>query len=207
MKQLNSILFQFILVITSSFCNNLNAQGGFQTGYVITNNNDTLFGDIKAKYTLYAGKHKVILQVSDTKEKLNFSPLEIKRFKRGEDIFEVIDLNKIISAGIFEFYSYDSLGFAQVLVKGFLSLYEISERSSYTTYGTGHGGSVTNTSWLLKKNNSSSLHQVKFFGYKKQMLNYFEDCRALQDKISDRELVRNDMIEIVKFYNEHCGLR
>ena len=196
-----SLLAGFLIISFS------NAQGGFESGYVITNSSDTLFGNVKAKYTIGAGQHKIFFQTPGSSEKKKFFAPDIKEFKKGRDVFEVINMNKIVQAGVFASGYYDTSAFAQVLVKGFLSLYEIFERTNTGSGPYGGGGTVTNTYWLLKKRNSSSFYKVKFFGYKKQMLAFFDDCRSLQDKITDRELKRSDMVEIVNFYNEMCGLR
>jgi hypothetical protein len=40
--------------------------------------------------------------------------------------------------------------------------------------------------------------------FKNRAIDYFEDCPALQLKLENKEFVKEDLQDIVKFYNANC---
>jgi hypothetical protein len=90
--------------------------------------------------------------------------------------------------------------------------------SHSTPYGTinvktSNSSSSYNTNVLyIKRENekyASNITMAKIGGrtnksLRKYLFQYFEDCSSLQNKIMSEELTRNDIIEILEFYDDKC---
>lgn len=84
----------------------------------------------------------------------------------------------------------------------------------YTTHHVGYmgpngqmtgGGTTTTITSLLQKGNGE-LHEIKLLGYKSDICEYLSDCPELVEKILNKDYRKWDMVEIVEFYNENCGM-
>lgn len=83
--------------------------------------------------------------------------------------------------------------------------------NSFSTPATG-GFNYSNTYkvYYITKKNSDEVYFIfdkKILGGKfiKSARKYFEDCPLLVEKINSKEFKRNDIIEIIEFYNKNCG--
>ncbi len=167
-----------LVVVMSVACR---AQNGFIKGYVITNTNDTLFGEVKDRsgvpHILFS---KVKFRKEDGTKKSSFSAKQIKGYKKGNDVFESITCYD------------DEIVFAKVVHSGFLSLYRYEM--------DGENGNT----FLLKKEGNPCVTEVNSFEMKNQMIGYFNDCNAVQAKINGEQFNNDQLAELVSIYNNSC---
>jgi hypothetical protein len=102
--------------------------------------------------------------------------------------------------------------FLKIEIDGPLKMYRYyytqHNPSMYTGAGVGFstGYSYTLDNVVFQKGNGI-LKNIKGLGWKKDMMEYFEDCPALAGLIENKDLKRRDVEAIVTFYNQNCGRR
>ena len=176
----------------------ISGQKDYQTGYIITNNNDTLTGKVKDRKSPPFGKlYKKIHFKRNKGFKRKYNPQQIIAYKQGDNQFESLWID--ISQNIFKqkYTSVPDFGeksFLKVIVKGYLTYYHwefqdyeseyIDEISLYKRMDEPYFARVTQGIFGLKK---------------KRLAEYFQDCPELINKIENGEL-RNP-VEIAIFYN------
>jgi hypothetical protein len=180
----------------------LYGQKNFEKGYIISLENDTLYGNIKDK------KHgpfpkiykKIRFKEEGSRFKRKYSPNQINGYKAGEKIYESIGLKRethlIRTRYIIDPSSQKS--FLRVLLKGNLSYY--------------HCESIDNESNTLdyiplfyKKGSPEMVRATQgILGLKKKILaDYFSDCPELVQKIEEKEIRTPD--DIIGLYFNLCG--
>ena len=158
------------------------AQGGYQKGYVITNAGDTIYGMVKDRSKLpHIMFSKIKLKPENGGDKLSFLPSEIKGYKKGNDLFETMSCYM------------DTTVFVKVIHKGFLSLYKYE--------WDGESGSAL----LLKKQDNPCVTEVDGLDIRNQLLNYFNDCRPVREKIGQYGVNTDQLADIVTLYNQYYG--
>jgi hypothetical protein len=189
-----------ILAILLGFYYYSIAQKNYCEGYIITSNNDTIYGKVRDNFTfkLTGGTGKVSFVDSKGKE-------ETYKAK------EIVGYSK---AGIANYLSID-IGlrhdFARIVVDGEVLL--LSHKytrtkptvSSDTKMGTLAVSSATTEEvedLYLYRRNSKKLTFVQDFNFKKNMADYFSDDPELKDMISNKELRAPDIEIIVQKYNK-----
>lgn len=173
------------------------AQKDFQSGYIVTNANDTLNGLVKDRKEPPFGKlyDKVIFKKGRKKKK--YGPNEIIAYSRGDNQFESLwiqDNTYPFQAKYLSSPGYGKKSFLKVIVKGYLSYYHWEFEDSESDYIDVIG--------LFKREGEDSFARASqgIFGFKKKYLaKYFRDYPALVLKIERGEL--KDPIEIVRIYN------
>jgi len=89
------------------------------------------------------------------------------------------------------------------LVDGPVKMFEYT----YTTR-TGGGmngmGMTTTTTINLMQRGNEPVKELRMFGFKKDMADYFKDCPALVSLIEEKAFKRRDLMEIVNYYNNKC---
>ena len=173
------------------------AQKDYLDGYIITNENDTLFGKVKDRKSHPFGKLYKKIYLKQKHRKRKYSPNQIKSYQRGASKYESLNL-EVSKHLINEIYTSDTNRgnkvFLKVLVKGYLTYYQLEFEYEDSDY--------IDAIDLYKRVNESNLQRVTqgVFGLKKEFLrNYFQDCPSLWYKIEKREL--KDPIEIANYYN------
>jgi hypothetical protein len=109
------------------------------------------------------------------------------------------------------FFSSDSKMFLKLEIDGPLRLYRFYYKQ--TTGGAYYGGpgggyspgSTYTVENLIFQKGNGPLKQPRTLGWKKDMLQYFSDCPALQERIADKDLRRKEIEAIVIYYNRNCG--
>ncbi len=164
-----------MLLICAGICQ---AKGGFMKGYVVTNSGDTLFGEVKDRDVLpHIMFSKIKLKPENGGKKMCFSPMEIKSYKMGDNMFESISC------------FLDTVVFVKVIHKGFLSLYKYEWE--------GESGSTL----LLKKQNNPCVTEVNGIDIRNQLLNYFNDSDPVRERLGQKEIDRDQLADIVSLYN------
>jgi hypothetical protein len=174
-------LFLFIPVVTIS------QPFGFKPGFLVKNNNDTLFGFVKH---IDKVPYRILVNVkfkSNKEDKAeSFPPDSLKEF--------VIDKTKYVS-------KYLSLRknkyFFQATIEGYLSYYEL-DLSKWGVNNISHYV-------ILQKQNDENLFTYKvdnfLFPFKKKLSQYLADDPELSKKIKHNIYNEMDIVTIVKEYN------
>jgi len=173
------------------------AQKDFKSGYIVTNENDTLIGLVRDRKEPPFGKlyEKIIFKKGRKKKK--FGPNEITAYRRGDDKYESLWLqdNTYPFQGMYlSSPNYGNKKFFKVIVKGYLSYYHWEFEDGESEY--------INSIGLYKREGEDSFARVSqgMFGLKKKNLaKYFKDYPELVSKIEYGEL--KDPVEIVIIYN------
>ncbi len=194
MKSIKKLpLFYLFLMIPFFFL----GQKDFQSGYIVTNENDTLIGLVKDRKEPPFGKlyDKVIFKKGRKKKK--YGPNDIIAYKRGYNEFESLwiqDNTYPFQGKYLSNPNYGNKEFLKVVVKGYLSYYHWEFEDSESDYIDSIG--------LYKREDEDSFVRVSqgIFGLKKKYLaKYFRDYPDLASKIEYGEL--KDPVEIVRIYN------
>ena len=176
----------------------VSGQKDYQTGYIITNSNDTLTGKVKDRKSPPFGKlYKKIHFKRNRVFKRKYSPQQIIAYKQGDNQFESLWID--VSQNIFKvkYTSVPDFGeksFMKVIVKGYLTYYHWEFQDYESDY-------IDELS-LYKRTDEPYFARVTqgIFGLKKKRLaEYFQDCPELITKIKNGEL--RDPVEIAIFYN------
>ena len=173
------------------------AQKYYESGYIITNNNDTISGFVKDRKSPPFGKLYGKIRFKNSSEKRKYSPKQILGYKQGNRVFESLWL-EISGALIDEKYTINpdinEKQFLKVDLKGYLTLYQLEITDLDTDY--------IDQIPLFKREGENYLIRVTqgMFGLKKKNLQiYFKDCPELIKKIVNQELKTPH--EIAVFYN------
>ena len=189
-----SLIFALFILPLSVF-----GQKDYQSGYIITNNNDTLRGQVKDRKQPPFGKlYKKVRFKNKNIFARKYGPHNIRGYKQGNNQFESLWVEE---SNFFFREKYTSIpnsgekAFLKVIVKGYLTYYQWEFEDQESDYVW--------SKELFKRQDENSLIKVTqgIFGLKKKNLAaYFRDCPALISKIKNGEL--KDPIEIADFYNE-----
>lgn len=173
------------------------AQKDYQTGYIVTNNNDTIVGFVKDRKQPPFGKLYKKIYFKKKHKKKKYSPNQILAYKQGDNLFESLWFqdNTYPFQGTYSGKpNYGSKAFLKVIVKGYLTYYHWEFEDPESDYIDFIG--------FFKRKNEDSFARVDqgIFGLKKKSLvKYFQDCPELVSKIESGGI--KNPIEIVNFYN------
>lgn len=189
------ILFSLFLILSSS---SAYSQKDYEEGYIITNKNDTIYGQVKdRKSPPFADLYRKIRFKGNSVFPKKFGPKDILGYKKGDDIYESVWLEVSLKFFRMEYNNIPNKGekqFMKVIRRGYLSYYQDEFMDSESDY--------IDTVDLFKRDDEPYFVRVTqgIFGLKKKKLAaYFNDCPALVQKI-EREEFKNP-IEIADFYN------
>lgn len=195
LKTLAIFVLFFIAVINTSM---VFGQKGYESGYIIMNNGDTISGIVKDRKPPPFGKiYKKIYFKAEKSRKKKYGPDQIKGYRQGNRFYESMWLN--VSYDFFKekYTSSPNVGeqqFLKLIVKGYLRLYQLEFEDQESDY--------VDAVDLYKRSDENSLVRVTqgIFGLKKKKLAaYFQDCPELVRKIEVGEM--KDPVEIAYYYN------
>ena len=188
---LNLIVFLFPLL--------LNGQTGYSEGYIITYENDTIYGKIKDRAgSLSSSNYLKIRFMNDEGEIEKFSAYDIRGYsKSGLINYRAIEI--------------ESKYFAEVIEDGPLTLLANDKKQYELQTNTGTNGDFTNSTtttnvyshYYLQKKGSDKVTEVTKWNFKKKMSQYFMDYPELKEQIDNKSLRFNDLKLIVKKYNKN----
>ena len=195
----NTILtFLLLVILNFIFCPEIMAQHGFESGYIVTLQHDTIKGTIKDRNaTGMENLYRKIRFYGPDGRRKKFGPDEIRAYARGSQVFVsmwyetynqsmVQRYNSILGKGVQRFF--------RVVHSGYLSYYHLE-------YLDGEFDDIDFIP-LFKRMDEPAMVRVTqgIFGLKKKRLaEFFYDCPELLEKIENKAL--RDPIEIAIFYN------
>ncbi len=151
----------------------------------------------KVKYFDDQGVKKV-LRPDDAKE---------IRFTYGNKEVRMLSRYNSLGGNIF---SLSSNIFLRIESDGYLKLFNFYfTRSSPGMYnastGMTTGGYAYSVEKFVLQKGSGQLKRPSGLTFRKDMMQYFNDCPALVQKIENREFRKGDIQAIVRFYNQNCN--
>jgi len=185
---MNKKIFLFAIILCVSVQIG-RAQYGYMKGYVITNSNDTLFGQVKDRNALpNILFDKIKFKPDNGGKKISFSASQIKGYKKGDDCFESLTCYL------------DTAVFVKVVRDGFLTLYKYE-------YGTFENTSGFGSTFLFKKQDNPCVMELSSTDFKNQLLEYFDDANLVRDRIKEKEVSTDQLADIVSIYNQNYHLK
>ncbi len=192
LTQVFNLFITFFLISLQIYSNN-----GFEDGYIITNANDTLYGQIKdRKVGTFSKLYIKIIFKNKKGRKKKYDAKSIIAYKRGVD--EFVSLWFLENPYFFDLRATSSAGkgkklFFKHIMKGHLNYF-------YHEYVEENG--IIDHRGYFKKEDEAEMIFVRtgLFGLNKKQLNsYFKDCPSLQNKIMSKTFTKP--YEIVNYYN------
>lgn len=200
MKSFFSI-FLFLLIQPFIF-----SQKGYDGGYIILNNGDTLRGKIKdRKYTTSPGNSDKISFIDDKGNKNKLSPNKIKAYsKRASMFYRSLPVGHEAKMQFVQILEY-----GEVILFGYSSNSFVSETISSikpTSSKDNHAIQKSDVVYFYQRNKDpNSLMKVKHDKFESVSLFYFKDDAELIKKIEDKSLKYGDIELVVKTYNEFAA--
>ncbi|MEM6738014.1 MAG: hypothetical protein AAGC64_07945 [Bacteroidota bacterium] len=146
-----------------------------QKDFVVTTKKDTIYGDARIVSVNYSDK--IIIRKDDGKEEYQSFQIQTA-YIDGKFYDPIIYQNKRT--------------IALRVIKGPLSHYKIRPPDHYEFY-----------KGILLKANQESM-EIPNISFRKMISGFLSECPELQKQINDRVLTKNNIQEIVQFYNEDC---
>ncbi|MBN2891039.1 MAG: hypothetical protein JXL97_04155 [Bacteroidales bacterium] len=201
---MNNLKSYILLIFLFTFSLNTYSQKNYGSGYIITNQNDTIYGFLKDRKPPPFGK---LYSKIRFKEKSNsvfakkYSPYQISGYKINNVEYE----SKWIKVDRFflkeDYKCIENCGekaFLKVIVKGYLTYYQWE-------YIDGESGYIDAVDLLNKQNENIYIKATQgVFGLKKDKLAaYFMDCPELAKQILTKQI--KDPISVANFYNKYIN--
>lgn len=186
------------------FCLSLNAvfvcgQSKYEQGFVVTNQNDTIYGSFRDRSPEPFGKiFKKVRKNGFWFFGKRYGPKDIQSYQIGSRIYESLwydSYSNFLNVNYRSVPNYGQKVFMRLEVDGKVKLYWDEFRDP----DSGYELEIP----FFKKANSGEMVRVTqgVFGLKRKQLEvFFEDCPELVQKIRSRELT--SPFEIAKFYNK-----
>jgi hypothetical protein len=93
------------------------------------------------------------------------------------------------------------LGFAKLIIDGTIKLVRRSVSNT-----SDNRLRIYKESLLVRDNNEAIVfNYAELKSFKKRALEYFSDCSSLVSKIEDEKYKRNDLEDLVNYYNDNCA--
>jgi hypothetical protein len=191
------VAFIYISLTCLGHENKTNSKKGYSSGFIVTNDNDTLTGLIKDRTAPPFTKiYKRIRLKDGGLFPKKFSPSKIRKYCTAEGCYESIwlDVERVFFRETY--HSRSGRGekvFMKMALDGFLSLY-------YLEFIDGDSGNLDYIE-LLKRKDEEYLIRVSqgIFLRKQALIDYFHDCPELAERIERNEIKTPG--DIVRFYN------
>lgn len=173
------------------------AQKHFEEGFIVLNNQDTIYGLVKDRQPHPFGRLYKKIKFKGKKEGSKYGPSQIKAYRKGQHTFESIWINE---TGHFLTQNYNSVPnsgnrqFLKVIEKGYLTYYQLEFEDGDSDY--------IDAIDLFKKRDGDALIRVTqgIFGLRrKSLIRFFSDCPSLVKKIEAKEF--KHPIEVSNYYN------
>lgn len=183
----------------------LNAQSNYRPGFIITLQNDTVFGKIDFRTDIMNAK-RCVFQSSDNAGAIIYNPFDILGYRFTDDGKYYVSRNIELQYGV------PQPIFLEYLLHGMKSLYFYEAEGNIPVYF------VEDHNQLVKIDAPRLSRQTATFQYKNQtdryipLLHYaFKDCPDLSSKIDRTRFNRKGLVELAKDYhyamcisNEDC---
>lgn len=160
--------------------------GKYENGFIVKNNNDTLYGLIKSRnLNPYYAYTEIKFKTIDNAKVEIFTPDSVKAYTAGDSWF----VSKYLSQKKRNF-------FYEMIVEGYVTFYELKLRNFQNEVFYA----------VLKKENEENELAFEvinvFYPFKKRMMEFFKDSPALCNKIRNGLYTQLDIKKIVTEYNK-----
>ncbi len=188
---MKKILSVIVVALFSCLTQLYGQSAGFQTGFIITKEGDTIKGFVKYKNMVpNRVLEKIKFKPSQEAEDKSYSPEDLIGFTIESHTF----ISKFTTA-----FGESQKAFLKVIMTGPLNYYQLE----YTGFGAGN---ITNYVILEKEGSKEQITYVINsigFNFKKNLSAYLADVPHLAEKISSGEYTKKDLSSIVAEYNKH----
>ncbi|MBK6264857.1 hypothetical protein JKA74_07400 [Marivirga sp. S37H4] len=195
---MRSFFLSLLIISFIIFSHQVIAQNGYQSGYVVTIDKDTIYGELKDRSSEPFGKlYKQVRLKRNLFFAKRFSPKEISMYKIGNDVYRSIWLleeNVFLTTSYSSRYGEGGKVFVKMIVSGEVDYYQLEFRDA----DSGYYDYIP----LYKKTGQSEMVRVTqgVLGLKqKQLVHFFNDYPLLVKKIQEKLI--KDPVEIAELYN------
>lgn len=190
------------LLIFGFYSNSVFGQSKYQNGYVVTNQNDTIYGQLRDRSPEPFGRifRKVRMKGFWIFEK-RYSPYDLKSYKTEYYIYESIwydSYSELFSVFHVSIAGQGKKVFMRLAVDGEVNLYW----DEYRDPDSGYEEAIP----FFRKENSEEMVRVTqgILGFKKKYLaNLFADCPDLVNRMDEGFFKTPE--EMANYYNEKCN--
>lgn len=177
------------------------AQKGYEPGYIINENNDTVYGRIKDRKTntfnttLYV---KIRFKRQNKRRTKKFNANSIKGYTVGDRKYTSVNMESESSFFKVSYWVGDNpqnRSFLRIIHDGYLSYY-------YLEYIDEDNNSIEFVDYFRKQNHKELVRVTQgIFGLKrKKLIKFFSDCPDLQLKLRNKEFKKP--FEVIEYYNQ-----
>jgi hypothetical protein len=183
------------------------AQKNFLSGYIVTNQKDTLRGYIDYR-NWKRNPGQIVFGKNNDQTGAAFGPNDIAAFSVADEIYESATVEIEVSPTKISDLSYESefkiqeeTAFLQSLVRGKKSLYYLSNRAGIDNFYI-HTGTKYELLLYKKyaKTENFTKHAIESKVYTGQLLNYLSDCPGIKSKIIMKRYLQKDLTNLFEFY-------
>jgi hypothetical protein len=192
MKQLILILSAWLAIFPIS----LNAQTDFYPGFYITNQGDTIYGEIDNRGDI-RNCRVCTFRLNENSEKISFEPGEIMAYRFSED-------GKYYISKEVNILEENRMVFLEFLLDGISNLYYYRGEGLDRYYLESKDGRMTElTNDLVVFNVDGSDYARKSNLYVGQMKATFGDCPEIQPKLDKARFSHNSLIQLTGEYHDY----
>lgn len=188
-------IYPILISLASLFTLHSCSQKAFQTGYVVTNEQDTLYGmvadrNVEANPAMLP---KVILKPTAGR-KQKFTPEEAKAYQMGGDHFHSVNL-ELTPSKLSKFTDPSpTQQFLRVVEPGFVTLYA----QDFVDFDGPYYDEVD----YLKREDQTTFQRINMIAYRKQVRKVFFDNPKIIAEIKAGKWRYRRVVELVRTYNQ-----
>jgi len=193
------IFFLFFIGVESTF---VFGQSKYQNGYVVTNQNDTIYGQLRDRTPEPFGKiFKKVRMKGFWFLETRYGPYDLKSYKIGNDVYQSIWYDSYTK--LFSVFYVSSPGqgkkvFMRLAADGYVNLY-------WDVFRDPDSGYEMEIPFFQKRNSEELIRVTQgVLGFKKKHLaNLFADCPDLVRRLNNNLFETPE--EMANFYNSNCN--
>lgn len=193
------IMQRLLLTLTLSlflFSHQANAQElGFSEGLVITNENDTLIGQIRERTELKT--YKGVIFISEEGERKFYYPNELKAYYVDGTYFESHPLNNLLKSNAF--FKLQVIG--KILVFSHKYWQDNGQVPNPNGQMIPSGGTIV-TRYYIKREGESELTKLKPIDFRKKLSKYISDNKMLSKVVKKANFKYDDIPSTIEYYNK-----
>lgn len=190
------VIFAMVLTIPAVY-----SQKGYDAGYVILNNGDTIYGRIKDRDLSRDRLYPKIRFRGEHSGRRKYSPYQVRGYRLGDTEFDAKWFMEEAAFFRFDYFCREGTGekvFLKVLARGPLTCYFREYIDAESGYLDGYE--------LFQRDGEDYYERATqgILGLKKKRLSvYFADCPSLVMRIRNGQITHP--VEVVDFYHSHCS--
>ena len=165
------------------------------------------FGLTPNKYSMIAQSQHMVNYIDSMGVRRKLKPEDAKevQFKIANSLIRMIAHENTVGLG--SLFNRPKYVFLKIMIDDRLKVFEYYYQNNSTS-GSGQAGTYepvnTMTSSYILQKEGAELVYPRENSFKKQMQVYFSDCPTLSQKIAEKEIKYNHLIEAVNYYNSNC---